>query len=100
MKIIKIKQYDKRFGYVILIKEFSKNDYLRLLRVIKKLGLARDVKSEKKMFEYGGRVKGNWIDRIYSNLSYVYIEGDNIISLNWKYPKIDGEEFVSLFLSN
>jgi len=131
MKIEKIKQYDPRIGWHILIKEFSKNDLKKLNAFLLKMGMMKNKIYRKRSKEllkktlknylhkkYPSKIKRNlirvqwflWkikgpkiIERTFSNkfhfFDYSYLPSRKLFTSNWKSKNMDGEEFMSMFLS-
>ena len=136
MIIEKVKQYDPRFGWSILIKEFSKKDFKKLNILLEKLGMEKSKYDEKMGKElskkgfniglkkkYNSRVKrefmkireiilkpirrikyGRIISRTFTNKNsffyYTYVARREFFSSTWESKELDGEEFMSIVLSN
>jgi len=99
MEIIKIKKQNTGSNWAIYIEGFNKKNYLNFVGFIKKLGLERNIKTEKKIWKLCGKIKGNWINRIYQKIQYTYIEKTQQIAITWKNPMLTGKEMVSMYLS-
>lgn len=131
MKIEKVKQYDPRIGWHILIKEFSKSDLKKLNVLLLKMGMMKNRIYKKRGKEllkktlkdylhkkYPSKIKRNlirakWIlmkirdpkiiERTFTNkvhfFDYSYLASEKLFTSNWKSKNMDGEEFISMFLS-
>ena len=104
MEFRKIKYYNNIKHWSILVKNFTSKDILKLNKALALLGFKRDRITEKKSFYLGGKIKYNGIlNEFYkkgkSSCTYLYDEKFQTISISWIDSKLNGDEFMSLYLS-
>ena len=103
MEVTKIRFYNKITGWSVVMKKFGKKEVLKLDRLLKRLGFRRDLKIEKRALKLGIKAP-NLANGYYSKgqdfCSYMFEKKGKIIAISWLSRNYDGEDLVSLYMSN
>ena len=104
MKITRLTQEEDGWWSIVIV-NVDEAVLTRLLGIVRKLGLARDPRAERRASKWGARVPVNrFVDsKIYGNrtshFTYLHHRQYRYLVVLWKSPIVDGEALASLFLS-
>ncbi len=106
MKLVEIYQYkgqNSNLGERIAIKCVDKTDFDKIVKLIKKLGLKRDIKEEKELKKFAKKNKlssGDKNDFVYKGkdgeANIIYNEESRFLTLTWKYKDMPAKKLIEL----
>lgn len=108
MRLIDIYHYDHdNLGSRIAIKDVSKADFDKIIKLIKKLDLKRDLREERSLKEFAKKnllSQDDSLDNKYeflykgkdSEAGIIYNDKSQFLTLSWYHPKISAQKLIEM----
>lgn len=104
MKIIDVGRYASSSEWFILVKATGQREFRAMLWLVRSLGLKKNRREESRSWRLGGRIAPRRLAvKVYTRdeecFTVSFMPRVGLLGATWRSPKLDGHEFVSLYLS-